>query len=223
MRIKEFVEVLRDGASRATTMTGRSEVLRRLPPWASPRASSGRRSCGSRTIRGSDIWRPRSRPGRAVASRFVAGETLAEAMAAARDLDRRRHRRDARPPRRERRRRRATRSTRGRRTSRRSARDRRRRPTLDCAISVKLTQLGLDDRSTTCLANLEPILDAADEAGARRDDRHGGPRLRRPHARGRSARRTPATRSVGVALQSYLRRTADDLFALPAGHAASGW
>ena len=50
------------------------------------------------------------------------------------------------------------------RTSRRSPRSRA-APTLDCAISVKLTQLGLDASIEACLRNLEPVLEAAGADG----------------------------------------------------------
>ena len=119
----------------------------------SPPGSCVRRSCGSPHhpwFRQSPRGPP---PGRAVASRFVAGETLAEAMAAARDLDRQRIAvmldhlgENVRRPRR--------RSRRGRPTSPRWRRSPR-HDTLDCAISVKLTQLGLDDGGRACLANLD--------------------------------------------------------------------
>jgi proline dehydrogenase len=119
----------------------------------------------------------RTRPGRAVASRFVAGETLEQAMLVARDLDRMR-----------------TTSMLdhlgenvGSIAQATEARDAylaalaaiRLEPTLDIAISLKLTQLGLDRSIDECLANVEPILDAADEQGtwdrrSRSLDRHMG-------------------------------------------------
>ena len=105
----------------------------------------------------------RTPPGRAVASRFVAGETLEQAMLVARDLDRMR-----------------TTSMLdhlgenvGSIAQATEARDAylaalaaiRLEPTLDIAISLKLTQLGLDRSIDECLANVEPILDAADQEG----------------------------------------------------------
>ena len=156
----------------------------------------------------------RTAPGRAVASRFVAGESLAEAMAAARNLDR------------------------GRVTSMLdhlgeniSAPDQALRArqaylaalaeiadadTLDCAISVKLTQLGLDEGSDVCLSNLVPILDAAAEAGTRVeiDMESSGYVDRTLEIAAVAYERYP---KVGLAMQAYLRRTGDDLARLPAG------
>ncbi len=83
---------------------------------------------------------------------------------------------------------------------------------LDCNIAVKLTQLGLDLSLDLCLENTERVLAAASgtlvmidmesseyvdgtlEVLRRLRERHGG---------------------VGVALQSYLYRTAEDVFSLP--------
>ncbi len=89
-------------------------------------------------------------------------------------------------------------------------------PTIDISISIKLTQLGLDLSNEACLANLDPIASAADDAGvlvtidmeahvyvdATLDV------VRTVHV---------DHPRVGVALQSYLRRTAADVFDLPAG------
>ena len=91
MRIKEFVEILRDGITRRARGVSRSNSVWR-----------------SAIVRVAHLPRFRrlateTPPGRAVASRFVAGETLAEAMAVARDAPRRGHRIDAGSPRRERR------------------------------------------------------------------------------------------------------------------------
>jgi proline dehydrogenase len=156
----------------------------------------------------------RSRVGRAMADRFVAGETLAEALAAARSLA------DggisvmlnhlgenvATP---------------------RDALDEREAylaeiaaaadtSELDVVISVKLTQLGLDESVDACRANLEPVLDAADRAGLGvMIDMEDHTYVDRTLEVFRAAHeRSPRT---GVAIQSYLRRTPDDLFALPAG------
>ena len=155
-----------------------------------------------------------TRPGRALAGRFVAGETLERAMEVARDLDRRRivamldHLgENAQTP-----------------AQARAARDDYLRalgaiaasPTLDAAVSVKLTQLGLDDSVEACVENLEPILDAADEQNTLvMIDMESHPYvdatlevLHRAH---------PRSPRLGVALQSYLRRTQRDIFDLPAG------
>ncbi|MEA2581693.1 MAG: proline dehydrogenase [Actinomycetota bacterium] len=153
-------------------------------------------------------------PGRAVALRFVAGETLDEAMAVARDLDR------------------------GRVTAMLdhlgenveslaqadTARDDylaaltaiARAPALDCAISIKLTQLGLDTSVEECLTRVWPILDAATETGTLvMIDMESHPYvdgtlevLRQAHER------HPKT---GICLQAYLKRTVHDIFDLPAG------
>jgi proline dehydrogenase len=155
-----------------------------------------------------------TRPGRAVASRFVAGETLDQAMVVARDLDRRRttamldhlgenvetiaqatDARDAYLA--------ALAAIRG-------------EPTLDIAISLKLTQLGLDRSIDECLANVEPILHAADEQGTLvmiDMEAHGYVTPTLEVARTVHARHP----RVGVALQSYLRRSVSDVFELPAG------
>jgi proline dehydrogenase len=153
-------------------------------------------------------------PGRAVASRFVAGETLAEAMAAARGLDRGRitsmldHLGEnvSTPDQ-------ALQARQAYLAALAAIAD---ANTLDCAISVKLTQLGLDEGREVCLANLEPILDAAAESGTRVEidmESHGyvGRTL---EIAGVAHGRYP---KVGLALQAYLRRTAADLAGLPAG------
>ena len=156
----------------------------------------------------------RTAPGRAVAARFVAGETLAEAMAAARDLDRGRvtsmldhlgenvttseqalHAREAYL------------------AALAAIAD---ANTLDCAVSVKLTQLGLDDGPEVCIANLEPILDAASAVGTRVEiDMESHAYVERTIEIATAAHaRYP---KVGLAMQAYLRRTAEDIARLPAG------
>ncbi|MGH2724236.1 MAG: proline dehydrogenase family protein [Actinomycetota bacterium] len=87
---------------------------------------------------------------------------------------------------------------------------------LDCNISIKLTQLGLDLSLDLCLENTDRVLATADAGGTEvMIDMEGHEyvtptlealrRLRHRHDR------------VGVALQSYLYRTAEDVFALPEG------
>jgi proline dehydrogenase len=155
-----------------------------------------------------------TRPGRAVATRFVAGETLDDAVRVARDLDRRRTAsmldflgENVTGP-----------------EQASAARDAYlsaltrigQETTLDCAISIKLTQLGLDSSITECLSNVEPILDAADAASTFvMIDMESHPYLegtlevlRAVHAR---------NPKVGVCLQAYLRRTERDIFGLPSG------
>lgn len=155
-----------------------------------------------------------TRPGRAVASRFVAGEALEEAMTVARALDRRR----------------ITsmldflgenvRTEEQAEAARAAYLDAlaatARAETLDCAISLKPTQLGLDMSVEACLANVEPIVDAAKDRGTvvmfdMESVGYVEPTLRvfrEAHAR---------YPKVGVALQSYLRRTERDVQSLPPG------
>jgi proline dehydrogenase len=155
-----------------------------------------------------------SRPGRAVATRFVAGETLDDAMRVARELDRRRTAamldhlgENVTTP---------SQADAARAAYLRALEAIRAAPTLDAGISVKLTQLGLDDSTEACRAHLEPILGAADDAGVvvmvdmeshAYVDRtlEVVSRAREDHPR------------VGVCLQAYLRRTVGDVFALPPG------
>lgn len=87
---------------------------------------------------------------------------------------------------------------------------------LDCNIAVKLTQLGLDLSMDLCLEQTERVLAAAEPAGilVMIDMESSGyvdrtfevlRRLRSHHD------------GVGVAIQSALRRTAEDVFGLPEG------
>jgi proline dehydrogenase len=154
----------------------------------------------------------RTRPGRAVASRFVAGETLDDAMRVARELDRGRvlamldllGENVTAPD-----------QTKAAAATYLEAIDAIvQAPALDCAITIKLTQLGLDTSVAACLANVDPIVDAADGTLVMIDmEQHpyvDGTLevLRALH--GRYPR-------VGVCLQSYLKRTERDVFDLPAG------
>ncbi len=156
----------------------------------------------------------RTRPGQALASRFVAGESLPEAMRAARELDRARtaamldhlgenvrapeHAADAAG-------------------AYLKALDAiAAESTLDCAVSIKLTQLGLDLSRELCLAHLHRILDAAATRGTlvmidMESNEYVDRTLdvfREVHAGGGR---------VGLCLQAYLRRTERDVFDLPAG------
>jgi proline dehydrogenase len=156
----------------------------------------------------------RSRPGRAVATRFVAGESLQEAMEIAASLDHRRItsmldllgenvRTEAQAE-----------------TARAAylgaLRAIRETPDLDCAISLKLTQLGLDMSVEECLSNVEPIVEEAARSGTvvmidMESVGYVDPTLR-------VFREAHATYpKVGVALQSYLRRTERDVDSLPPG------
>lgn len=155
-----------------------------------------------------------TRPGRAVASRFVAGESLDEAMRTAASLDRRRItsmldflgenvRTEVQAE-----------AARGAYLDALEAI--RRTPDLDCAISLKLTQLGLDMSLDACLANVAPIVDAAERTGTvvMIDMESAGSVDPTLQVFREANARYP---KVGVALQSYLRRTERDLEALPPG------
>jgi proline dehydrogenase len=85
---------------------------------------------------------------------------------------------------------------------------------LDCNIAVKLTQLGLDLSVDLCLENTERVLAAAEPAGTLvMIDMESHPYVDRTLQALRSLR--DGHRNVGVALQSCLRRTAEDVFHLP--------
>ena len=155
-----------------------------------------------------------TRPGRAVASRFVAGETLDQAMAVSRELDRMRttamldHLGENVET--------VVQATDARDAYLAALAAIRQEPTLDIAISLKLTQLGLDRSTDECLANVEPILDAADEQATLvmiDMEAHQYVASTLEVARAVHARHP----RVGVAMQSYLRRSATDVFDLPAG------
>lgn len=85
---------------------------------------------------------------------------------------------------------------------------------LDCNISIKLTQLGLDLSYDLCLENSERVLEAAADGGTlvmidMESHEYVDATLR---AHRELKERHP---KVGLALQSYLYRTADDVGALP--------
>jgi len=87
-------------------------------------------------------------------------------------------------------------------------------PFLDLCISVKLTQLGLDFSHELCVANVERVLAAASEAGTlvmidMESNAYVDRTLRVFHEL-----RTRHER-VGLALQTYLRRTTGDVEGLP--------
>jgi proline dehydrogenase len=155
-----------------------------------------------------------TRPGRAVATRFVAGETLAEAMVVARDLDRGRiaamldHLGENVTS--------VEQALQDRAAYLAALEEIAENPTLDAAISVKLTQLGLDDSVGACWANLEPVLEAADEhATLVMIDMESHPYVDATlEVLAKAHTRSP---KVGVCLQSYLRRTQRDVFELPPG------
>ena len=152
--------------------------------------------------------------GRSVALRFVAGETLQEAMSVARNLDRGHvtamldHLGENVET--------LAQANAAREDYLAALRSIARAPGLDCAISIKLTQLGLDTSVQDCMARVWPILNAAAEAGTLvmiDMESHlyvDGTLevLRQAHER------YPKT---GICLQAYLKRTVDDIFALPRG------
>lgn len=84
---------------------------------------------------------------------------------------------------------------------------------LDCEVSVKLTHLGLDQGVNHAVQNLGGLLDAAGPAGIRVwVDMEGTAYTDRTLEVYRRVRERHPT--VGLALQSYLRRTPHDLAAL---------
>jgi proline dehydrogenase len=89
-------------------------------------------------------------------------------------------------------------------------------PHLDAAISVKLTQLGLDFSEDLCLSHMERVLAAADEAARIvMIDMESFAYVDRTLEVFRGLR--TRHQNVGVCLQSYLRRTAGDVESLPDG------
>ena len=156
----------------------------------------------------------RSSLGRRVAHRFVAGERLEDGIAAARSLDRRGiaamldHLGENVTSVAQ-----ASAAADGYALALKRIRE---AESLDCNIAIKLTQLGLDLSMDLCIENTERVLATAEPAGIlvmidmesseyvdrtlevlrRLRDRHEG---------------------VGVAIQSALRRSAEDVFALPEG------
>jgi proline dehydrogenase len=153
-----------------------------------------------------------TRPGRALAGRFVAGATLDEAIRAATQLD------DTGVA--------AMLDRLGEHAETEDDADRaadayiealaaiQARPGLDCAISIKLTQLGLDASAERCRARVDRIAEAARGIVVMIDmESHEYVDstldvLRAVHER---------APSIGVCLQSCLRRTEQDVFDLPPG------
>ena len=144
----------------------------------------------------------RTRPGRAVAGRFVAGESFDDAMRVARELDRGRILamldllgENVTAP---------TQAKAAAASYLEAIEAIARAPSLDCAITIKLTQLGLDSSVAECLANVEPIVDAAEGTLVMIDmEEHAYVDatlevLRSLHGR---------YRRMGVCLQAYLHRT----------------
>src|SRR2546425_2195862 len=155
-----------------------------------------------------------TRPGRAVATRFVAGETLEDAMRVAADLD---HVRitsmldhlgeNVDTP---------TRAVDARDAYLAALEMIVAAPTLDVALSVKLTQLGLDFSVDQCVGNVESIAAAADTARVLvMVDMEEHERVDRTLEVVRTVHADHPR--VGVAIQAYLRRSAADVFGLPQG------
>jgi proline dehydrogenase len=156
----------------------------------------------------------KTKPGRAVASRFVAGETLDSGVAAARSLQAgglaavlAHLGENVTSP--------------GRAVAAADAYIRsveliRQEVDLDCTISVKLTDLGLDLSRDLCVSELERVLDAAEPSGTLVTiDMEGSDYVDRTldvfqHVRSRHE-------LTGICLQASLRRTPSDLETLPAG------
>jgi proline dehydrogenase len=156
----------------------------------------------------------RTRPGRALASRFVAGESLEEAIEAARRLDRTRIAsmldllgENVRAPEH------AADAARG---YLRALELIAQAPTLDCAISIKLTQLGLDLSHELCAAHVRRILEAAESARTLvMIDMESSAYVERTFDLFREVHAVHPR--VGVCLQAYLRRSDRDVFRLPPG------
>ncbi len=87
---------------------------------------------------------------------------------------------------------------------------------VDAAISVKLTQLGLDVSVDACWANFESIVQSAGEKDrlVMIDMESHGYVDRTLEVFARAYERS---QHVGIAIQSYLRRSEADVFALPEG------
>ncbi len=153
-------------------------------------------------------------PGRALASRFVAGESLERAMAAALDLNRWRvasmldHLGENVET--------AEQAKQAANDYIRALEAVRGAPSLDAAISIKLTQLGLDLSEELCLSHVSRILEVAAEIGTTvMIDMEGHEYVDQTLSVFKSARAIHDR--VGVCLQAYLHRTAEDVFALPLG------
>ncbi len=150
--------------------------------------------------------------GRRVASRFVAGESLSDAMAVARELDRAgvatvldHLGENVTAP---------EQAVDAARAYVRALDLIREASGLDCAVSIKLSQLGLDFSSELCLAHVERVLPAAAEAGTLvMIDMESHAYVDRTLAIFRQLR--DRHDRIGVCLQAYLRRTLDDIAGLP--------
>jgi proline dehydrogenase len=155
-----------------------------------------------------------TRLGQRVAHRFVAGETLDEGMEAARSLDARGIR--------------AMLDLLGENVTSaemasqatdayvRALKRIEETDSIDCNISIKLTQLGLDLSPELCLENTSRVLAAAEARGTQvMIDMESHDYVDRTLDTVRDLRRHH--QGIGVALQSYLYRSERDVFALPEG------
>ncbi|MGQ0668821.1 MAG: proline dehydrogenase family protein [Actinomycetota bacterium] len=155
-----------------------------------------------------------SSPGRRVASRFVAGVSLDDAMAAARQLDRGgiatmfdHLGENVTAP---------EQAAAGAENYTRALDRIRTADGLDCAISIKLTQLGLDLSPNVCVEHVERVLEAAAGGGTIvMIDMESHAYVDRTLEIFRDLR--TRHERVGVCLQTYLRRTAKDAAELPTG------
>jgi proline dehydrogenase len=87
---------------------------------------------------------------------------------------------------------------------------------LDCNISIKLTQLGLDLSFDLCMENSERVLEAAADRGTLVMIDMESHEYVDSTLRAHRELKEPFPK-VGLAMQSYLFRTADDVGALPEG------
>lgn len=155
-----------------------------------------------------------SAPGRRVASRFVAGVSLDDAMAAARQLDRGgiatmldHLGENVTAP---------EQAAVAAENYTRALERIRTADGLDCAISIKLTQLGLDLSQDVCVEHVERVLEAAAGAGTIvMIDMESHAYVDRTLEIFRDLR--ARHERVGVCLQTCLRRTAEDAADLPTG------
>lgn len=86
---------------------------------------------------------------------------------------------------------------------------------VDANVSIKLTQLGLDLGDDFCAAQLRRVLDCAREHGNFvRVDMEGSAYTARTLAIVRAMRREYSADTVGTVIQSYLRRSQDDVAAM---------
>jgi len=91
---------------------------------------------------------------------------------------------------------------------------------LDCNVSVKLTQMGLDLDPSLCVANMRGILDRARRAGiAVRIDMEGSPYTQRTLDLFEKDLLPVYGELVGIVIQAYLRRSAADIERLIAARA----